>query len=320
MSILERAKRTLAIEADSIRMQSKHLGKDFVRAVELTAKCSGRIIVMGVGKSGLIGRKISASMSSVGIPSVFIHPAECLHGDLGMVMDNDIILALSYTGETEEIAKLLPIIKKMGLKIIVMSGRVNAKAWKDADLVINSRIEKEACDFNLVPTASTTAMLALGDALTLCASEIKGFTKEHLARFHPGGGIGKKLSVKVADIMRRGKDNAVINENKTVNDALLVMTRTRLGAASVVNNRGNLVGFFTDGDLRRKLQKDRLILQRRLKEVMTRHPITIHAEMLAIDASKILKKNSFDNIPVMDNKGRPVGILDERDLLSEGIV
>jgi arabinose-5-phosphate isomerase len=318
--IIKRAKEVLNIEAESIKQQIKHLNKDFTDSVDLISKCTGRVVVMGIGKSGLIGRKIAASMSSVGIPAIFVHPAECLHGDLGMIMNNDIVIFLSYTGQTDEIKKLIPIIKRIGVKIIVMTGRADAKAWNIADCIINTKVKKEACSYNIIPTASTTAMLALGDAVSLCASEKKGFGREQLANFHPGGGIGKKLTIKVKDIMHSGKSNPVIRENRTVNEALLVMTRTRLGATSIVNAKGALIGFFTDGDLRRKLQKDKLLLTRQISRVMTRSPRTIHPELLAVDAAAILKKHNFDNIPVIDSKGKPVGILDERDLLAEGIV
>lgn len=315
----KRAKEILLIEADAVRDQIKHLDEHFAFAVELISGCAGRVVVMGAGKSGLVGRKIAATMSSVGIPSVFLHPAECMHGDLGMLMREDLVLVLSYSGQTDEIKKVLPVIKNLGLKILVISGKTSASVWHQADAIIDSKVEKEACPYNLAPTASTTAMLALGDALALCASEKKGFKKEHLARFHPAGGIGKKLTLKVKEIMRKGKENPVIKDDKFVNDALLVMTKTRLGATSIINKSGRLVGFFTDGDLRRKLQKDKSLLQKKIKDVMTKTPITIGPEMLAVDAAEFLKKHNFDNIPVIDKRGRPVGILDERDLLSEGI-
>jgi arabinose-5-phosphate isomerase len=318
-TFLERAKLTLQIEAKAVKDQIDHLDGNFVRAVEMVTACRGRIVVMGLGKSGLIGRKIAASMSSVGVPSVFVHPAECLHGDLGMIMAGDIVLVLSYTGETDEIKKVLPVIRNMNINVIVMTGRPGANVWKKADVIINTKIEKEACPYNLVPTASTTAMLALGDAMALSAAEKKGFKKEQLARFHPAGGLGKRLTVKVKDIMRGGKNNPVIREQHTVNEALLVMTRTRVGATSVVNKEGKLIGFFTDGDLRRKLQKDKLLLGRTIGEVMTRSPLTIDPDSLAADAAALLKKNNVDNVPVVNAQGKPVGILDERDLLAEGI-
>lgn len=319
-NILKRAQQTLRIESQAILDQLKNLNRNFISAVEMISESSGRVVVMGVGKSGLIGRKIAATMSSLGAPSVFLHPAECLHGDIGMLMPNDIVLLLSYTGETDEIKKVLPVIHNMGIKIIVMTGRTGAPAWKQANIIINSKIKKEACPYNLAPTASTSAMLALGDALALCASQKKGFRKETLARFHPGGGIGKKLTVLVKDIMHSGKNNPVIREDKSVEDALFVMTRTRLGATNVVDLKGKLVGFFTDGDLRRHMQSDKLLMQRKIKQVMTKSPLTITPETLAVDAAKILRKHNFDNIPVVDRSGHSIGILDERDLLSEGIV
>lgn len=319
MTIRSRAQEILSIEAKALKDQLGHIDAAFEKATDIIYSCSGRVAVVGIGKSGLIGRKIAATMSSVGIPAIFLHPAECLHGDLGMLMRDDVVLALSYTGESDEIKKVMPVFKNIGSKIIAITGRTSAKAWSVADTIINSHVEKEACPYNLAPTSSTTAMLALGDALALCAAEKKGFRKEHFAKFHPGGGLGKRLTVRVKNIMRTGKDNPVIREGKTVNEALLVMTRTRLGATNVVDKKGKFVGFFTDGDLRRKLQDDKKLLQRKISSVMTRSPLTISPETLAVDAAKILKRHNFDNIPVVGKNGKPAGILDERDLLSEGI-
>ena len=319
-NVKNRAKEILLIEALAVKDQVKHINDSFFRAVDAAAQCSGRVAVVGIGKSGLIGRKIAATMSSVGIPALFLHPSECLHGDLGMLMRDDIVLALSYTGESDEIKKVMPVFKNIGAKIIAITGKPGAKAWLLADVIINSHVDKEACSYNLAPTASTTAMLALGDALALCAAEKKGFRKEHFAKFHPGGGIGKKLTVSVRKIMRTGKDNPVISEHHTVNDALLIMTETRLGATSVVNRTGKLIGFFTDGDLRRKLQDDKKLLSKKISAVMTRSPLTITPDTMASEAAKILKKHNFDNIPVVNKNGKPAGILDERDLLAEGIV
>ena len=319
-NIIESARKTLLIEAQAITDQVKHLDNNFLKAVELIADCKGRVAVMGIGKSGLIGRKIAATMSSLGTPSFFLHPGECLHGDIGMIMEGDVVLMLSYTGESDEIKKVMPVLKNIGLKVIVMTGKTVSKTWQKADVIINSKIDKEACPFNLAPTSSTSAMLALGDALAITAALKKGFKKESLARFHPSGGIGKKLTTKAKDIMKQGKDNPVINENSSVNEALLVMTKTRLGATNVVDRSGRLVGFFTDGDLRRKLQKDKSLLSKPIKEVMTRSPLTIGPDILAVDAAEILRKHKFDNIPVVNEKGIPIGVLDERDLLSEGIV
>ena len=316
---IQRAVDTLLIEAQAIKDQVKHLDEQFVKTVNLIEKTSGRVIVMGLGKSGLIGRKIAATMSSVGVPSMFLHPAECLHGDLGMIMKNDIVLMLSYSGETDEIKQVLPVLQRMKIKIVVMTGKVKSQVWKGCDLIINSEIKKEACPYNLAPTSSTSAMLALGDALALVVSERKGFKKENLALLHPLGAIGKKLTMDVAAIMRKGKSNPVIKDNSTVKEALLVMTGTRVGATSIVDKKGKLVGFFTDGDLRRQIQLHDNLLDKKIASVMTKNPATVTADMLAVDVAKLLQERNFDNIPVVDSNNKPIGILDERDLLSEGI-
>lgn len=316
---IQRAIDTLNLEAQAIIEQIPHLDDNFIQAVSLIEKTTGRVIVMGLGKSGLIGRKIAATMSSVGIPSLFLHPAECLHGDLGMIMKNDVVLMLSYSGETDEIKQVLPVLHRMKIKIIVMTGKIKSQVWQGCYLIINSEIKKEACPYNLAPTASTSAMLALGDALALVVSERKGFKKENLALLHPLGSIGKKLTMDVSAIMRKGKSNPVVKENATVKDALLVMTGTRVGATSVVNKSGKLIGFFTDGDLRRQVQSHKNILDLKITEVMTRNPLTVTPNMLAVDVAKVLQEKNIDNIPVVDKNNKPLGILDERDLLSEGI-
>jgi arabinose-5-phosphate isomerase len=274
---------------------------------------------MGIGKSGLIGRKIAATMSSVGIPSVFQHPAECLHGDLGMLMSGDVVLMLSYTGESDEIKKVLSAINSFGIRLIAITGKPGAPVWKNAECIVNCAIKREACPFNIAPTSSTSAMLVLGDALALCASQKKGFKLEQLARIHPGGAIGKKITTKVSDVMRSGKENPKVAENASLSNALMVMTKTRRGAAIAVNKAGVMTGFFTDGDLRRKLQLDPKLLSKRLKDVMTVNPKTVGPNVLAIDAANLLKKLRVDNMPVVDAKGRPLGIIDEQDLLAEGI-
>jgi len=310
---------TLETESKAVRDQIKHLDKNFDKAVSLMKNCKGRIVVMGLGKSGLIGRKISATMSSIGIPSVFLHPSESLHGDLGSLMKNDVAIMLSYSGETGEIKRVLPVLSAMKIKVIVMTGKPKASVWQNSGCVIDCSVEREACPYNLAPTSSTTAMLAMGDALALTVSKLKGFTKESLAMFHPLGAIGKKLTMHVKDIMRRGKQNPVVSQNASVEDALLVMTGTRVGAAIIVNGEGKLIGFFTDGDLRRHLQKDEKILKKKITEVMTKNPRTVDLEMMAVDAAKILKEYNIDNIPVVDKTGKPLGILDQGDLLAEGI-
>ena len=317
---IEEAKKVLKIEAKTIKNLISTIDRNFEKAVEMVASCKGRIVVMGMGKSGLIGKKIAATLASTGTPAFFLHPAEGILGDVGMMTEGDLVLALSHSGETEEIEKLLPVIRKMNLKLIAITGRPKSKLAKESDLVISVKVEEEACPYNLVPTASTTAMLAMGDALAISLLKRKKFKKEDFARLHPGGTIGKRLLLKVRDIMRKGKDNPVIHQEKTVKEALLVMTKTRLGATSVVDSSGKLVGFFTDGDLRRRLQKEEKILNKKIHTVMTKNPKTITHDRLAIEAAKMMQEKKFDNIPVVDGKGYPIGIVDERDLLSEGIL
>lgn len=320
MGSIEEAKKVLKIEAQTIKNLISTIDRHFEKAVEMVTACKGRIVVMGMGKSGLIGKKIAATLASTGTPAFFLHPAEGILGDVGMMTEGDLVLALSHSGETEEIEKLLPVIKKMNLKLIAITGRPKSKLAKKSDLVINVKVKEEACPYNLVPTASTTAMLAMGDALAISLLKRKKFKKEDFARLHPGGIIGKRLLLKVRDIMRKGKDNPVIHQKKTVREALLVMTKTRLGATSVIDGSGKLVGFFTDGDLRRRLQKEEKILNKKIHTVMTKNPKTITHDRLAIEAAKMMQEKKFDNIPVVDGKGYPIGIVDERDLLSEGIL
>jgi arabinose-5-phosphate isomerase len=317
---IEQGKKVLRVEAKAIKNLISTINHNFEEAVEMVASCKGRIVVMGMGKSGLIGKKIAATLASTGTPAFFLHPAEGILGDVGMMTEGDLVLAVSYSGETEEIEKLLPVIRKMNLKLIAITGRLKSKLAKESDIVINVKVEEEAWPYNIVPTASTTAMLAMGDALAISLLKKKKFKKEDFARLHPGGILGKRLLLKVRDIMRKGRDNPVIHQEKTVREALLVMTKTRLGATSVVDGSGKLVGFFTDGDLRRRLQKDEKIMNERIHTVMTRNPKTITQDRLAIDAAKMMQEKKFDNIPVVDGKGYPIGIVDERDLLSEGIL
>jgi len=317
---IEEGKKVLEVEAKAIKNLISTIDHNFEKAVEMVASCKGRIVVMGMGKSGLIGKKIAATLASTGTPAFFLHPAEGILGDVGMMTEGDLVLALSYSGETEEIEKLLPVIGKMNLKLIAITGRAKSKLAKESDLVINVKVKEEACPYNIVPTASTTAMLAMGDALAISLLKRKKFKKEDFARLHPGGTLGKRLLLKVGHIMRKGKDNPIIHQEKTVREALLVMTKTRLGATSVVDDSGKLVGFFTDGDLRRRLQKDERIMNKKIHTVMTKNPKTVTQDRLAIDAAKMMQEKKFDNIPVVDGKGYPIGIVDERDLLSEGIL
>jgi arabinose-5-phosphate isomerase len=317
--IFKIAKATLESEAQAVKDQLKHLDSNFEEAVSLIKDCKGHVVVVGLGKSGLVGRKISATMSSIGIPSVFLHSAEGLHGDLGMVMSNDVVIMLSYSGESEELKRILPILVRMKVAIVAMTGKPKALIWKNINCIIDCSVEKEACPYNLAPTSSTTALLAVGDALALTVSNRKGFKKERLAVLHPLGSIGKRLTMHVCDLMRKGKQNPVVKQNINVEDAIIVMTSTRVGAVSIVDDTGKIVGFFTDGDLRRHLPSDKELLKKTIASVMTKSPKVITSKILASEAAEILKKYNIDNIPVVDEDRKPIGILDQGDLLAEGI-
>ncbi len=320
-AILKEARRVISVEGRAVLSLSKKLDKAFVKAVQRMAVCSGRIAIIGIGKSGLVGRKLASTFSSTGTPSLFLHPVECLHGDLGMLSADDIVLAISYSGETQEMSRLAPLLKNRGLYIIAITGKPKSRLARIADITITTPVSREACPYNITPTASTTAMLAAGDAIAIVLMKIKGFGRADFARFHPGGMLGKMLNMKVKDLMRTGIANPVIAENKSVKEALRVMTRTRTGAVSAVNSKGRLSGFFTDGDLRRQLLKNPGILTEPVSDVMTKNPVCAFPDTPACEAAEILSKKNIDNLPVINpDSGIPAGILDERDLLAEGLI
>jgi arabinose-5-phosphate isomerase len=319
-SILRRAKEVLRLEALTVAAQSRALNGDFLKAVRLITACTGRVVVLGVGKSGLIGRKITGTLASTGTPSMFVHPSEGLHGDLGMITPRDVVLALSYSGETDELKQLLPSLRALEIPLIAMTGRNHSRLAKTATAVIHVNVKREACPYNLTPTTSTTAMLALGDALAMSVMQMRGFKPEDFARLHPGGMLGKRLLWTVADVMHKGKENPIVNENDSVRKALQVMTRTRTGATSVVNRNGRLVGYFTDGDFRRLAPQDDGLLNKAVSRVMTRDPYVLSLDTRVTEAADLLRKKRCDNMPVVNGHGKPVGLLDERDLLSEGLL
>ncbi len=310
------ARHVLEIELEALELSKKSIDDQFLKAVDVIAKTKGRVVVLGIGKSGIIGRKISATLASTGTPSFFVHPVEALHGDLGMIMPGDVILAISFSGQTEEINKILPSLERRKLTIIGMTGNAHSKLALMSDIHITIHIEREACPYNLAPTASTTATLAVGDALALCLMKIKHFEKRDFAVFHPGGSLGKLLTQQVKDLMRKGKNNPTVRETASVKDALFVMTQTgAAGATSVVDNKGHLLGYFTDGDLRRLLQKGADLLNKNITEVMTKNPHHILDTVPAIDAAKMIHATHVDNLPVLDKSGKVVGIIDEKDLI-----
>ena len=310
------ARRVLEIELEALELSKKSIDDQFLKAVDVIAKTKGRVVVLGIGKSGIIGRKISATLASTGTPSFFVHPVEALHGDLGMIMPGDVILAISFSGQTEEINKILPSLERRKLTIIGMTGNAHSKLALMSDIHLTIHIERAACPYTLAPTASTTATLAVGDALALCLMKIKHFEKRDFAVFHPGGSLGKLLTQQVKDLMRKGKNNPTVRETASVKDALFVMTQTgAAGATSIVDGKGHLLGYFTDGDLRRLLQNGSDLLNKNITEVMTRNPHHILDTLPAIDAAKMIHSTHVDNLPVLDKSGKVVGIIDEKDLI-----
>lgn len=317
---LKRAKEVFRIEAEAVAALANKLDHNFTQAVEAIYNCKGRVVVTGMGKAGIIGQKISATLSSLGTPSVWLHSAEAIHGDLGRVTKDDIVIALSNSGETEETKSLIPLIKKIGARIIAITGNRNSGLAKHSDLVLDVSVKREACPLGLAPTSSTTAMLAMGDALAVCLVEKKGFKEKDFAMFHPGGALGKKLLLKVEDIMRKGKANPIVKEGAVVKDVLYAITEARAGAASVVDKYGRLTGIFTDGDLRRHLEANANLSARKVKEVMTKNPIAIQPQRLAVEALRILEERKIDELPVVDKRKKPVGMLDVQDVLRAGLV
>ena len=321
MDILEEAKKVLEIEMNSIGGLIKKLDTNFVKAVELIFDCKGRIIVTGIGKSGLVGRKIASTLASTGTPSLFLDPIEGMHGDLGMIMKGDIVLIISNSGKAEEIIKIIPTLKKMGIKIILLTGRPTSTLANFSDIVIDVKVEREACPFNLAPTASSTTTLAVGDALAVVLLKKRGFRPEDFAFLHPGGYLGKKLLLKVDDVMHSGNDNPVIFEEKSMRDAIIEITSKQLGAVSIINNKGILVGIITDGDLRRAIEKYDKLLEKKAKEIMTKNPIVIESGKLAAEAVYIMedRPSQIMVLPVVDKERRPIGMLRIHDLVKKGM-
>lgn len=318
--MIKRAKQVLRLEAKAIEDLCGRLNSNFERAVDLVSKCRGRVVITGMGKGGIVGQKISATISSLGTPSLWLHSAEAVHGDLGRIKKEDVVIVVSNSGETQEVKELLPQVKKIGSRIIAMTGNTKSTLAKYSDAVLDTKVKKEACSLGLAPTSSTTAMLAMGDALAVCVVEKKGFKKEDFAFLHPGGSLGKRLLLTAGDIMRKGRANCIVKANTTVKNTLLSITSARAGAAAVVDKKGKLLGIFTDGDLRRHLEEDKDLINKKVKDVMTKKPVTINKKRLAYEALRILREKKIDELPIVDDKSRPVGLLDVQDLLKAGLV
>ena len=318
--IFKWARKVLETERNGIDCLIKALDKHFLASIQIMSVCQGRIIVTGMGKAGIIGQKFSATLSSTGTSSFWLHAAEAVHGDLGSVRESDVVAVLSYSGETDEIKNLIPFIKKIGAKIVAITGNEKSSLARYADSFVLVKIDKEACALGLAPTTSTTAMLACCDAISVVLQKIKGFKAKDFAFFHPRGSLGRKLLLRVRDIMRKKRFNPVVGEKVSVKDVLFTITSHHTGAASVVDKRGVLVGIFTDGDLRRNLEKYPDLLHMKVADVMTKRPIVVNEEDLASEAMKVMERRKIDEVPVVDSRGAPVGMLDVQDLIAAGII
>ena len=310
---LELARRVLAIEARAIENLIERLDENFDRAVELVSNCRGRVVVTGMGKSGIICRKIAATLNSTGTPSVFLHPAEALHGDLGMVVKDDAVIAVSNSGETDELVQLLETLKRLSVPLISLLGRTRSTLGNASDVVLDVSVDEEACPMGLAPTASTTALLALGDALAMAVLEKKGFTTEDFAVLHPRGQLGFKLR-RVEHLMHTKDEIPRVKAHALMRDVLYEMSRKGLGVTSVVDDKGKLVGVISDGDLRRQLEKDEALLSKKAGECMTRDPVTIARQELATSALALMEERKITSLLVPDDNGGIAGIIHLHDL------
>ena len=317
MSHLKRAREVFDVELAAVKAVRGRLNATFDKAVALITYAlanRNKLVVVGVGKSGNIGRKIAATFTSTGAPAVLLDSVDALHGDLGILNDGDIVLALSYSGETDELIDLLPAMKRFSVRVIAITSAPKSTLGQHADVVLNVKVPKEACPFNMAPTASTTASLVMGDALSMAVLDARGFKKSDFAQRHPSGAIGRALLLRVGDIMRSGSRNPIAHQTMPVRDALLIMGEAKSGSVSVVDKNGKLAGVFTDGDLRRHLAKDDDVLDLPLAKVMTRRPTTIREDALAADAIRIFSERNIDDLIVVNAKREPIGLVDSHDL------
>src|SRR5271169_1779048 len=317
MNYLSKAREVFNIELAALKSVRARLDRAFDRAVEgIVAALNhrGKVVIVGIGKSGNVGAKIAATLTSTGSTSVALNSVDALHGDVGIINDGDVVLALSYSGESEELLNLLPALKRFSVKIISLTGDLKSSLAKHSDVSLNVKVPKEACPFNLAPTSSTTAMLVMGDALAMAVLQARGFKQKDFAKFHPSGAIGRAMLLKAGDIMRTGNRNAIADETILVKEALLVMTHAKSGSLSVINARGKLVGVFTDGDFRRHMARDQNLLGQPLKKVMTPKPICICENALAVEALKTFDERNIDDLIVVNTKQEPIGLVDSQDL------
>ncbi|MCS3416705.1 KpsF/GutQ family sugar-phosphate isomerase [Pseudomonas yamanorum] len=318
--LIQSAQRTIRLELEAVEGLLAHIDADFVRACEMILASKGRVVVVGMGKSGHVGNKIAATLASTGTTAFFVHPAEASHGDMGMITRDDIILALSNSGTTNEIVTLLPLIKRLGIQLISVTGNPDSTLAKAAEVNLNVHVAEEACPLNLAPTSSTTAALVMGDALAVALLEARGFTAEDFAFSHPGGALGRRLLLKVENVMHAGEELPQVARGTLLKDALMEMTLKRLGMTVILESDGRLAGVFTDGDLRRTLDRNLDIQTATIDEVMTPHGKTARPEMLAAEALKIMEDHKILALVVVDSDDRPVGALNMHDLLRAGVM
>jgi arabinose-5-phosphate isomerase len=320
LKFIESAKRAIEIERDSITLLIDRIDEQFSKACQILLNCKGRVVVTGMGKSGHIGKKIAATLASTGTPSFFVHPGEASHGDLGMITSNDVVIAISNSGNTSEVVTILPLIKRMEAPLISMTGSTTSLLAQEADSNLDVSVETEACPLGLAPTSSTTATLVMGDALAIALLEARGFSAEDFAFSHPGGSLGRRLLLKVSDIMHSGKRIPSVNHNVPLSNALLEMSEKGLGMTAITDDEGKLCGLFTDGDLRRALDKTIDIHNTCIDKVMNTHCKTIHANILAAEALAIMEDNKINGLIVTDDKQNVVGALNMHDLLQAGVI
>ncbi len=314
------ARETLGIEASAVLTAASRLGDPFAQAVAQVLACSGRVVVMGMGKSGHVGRKVAATLASTGTPAMFVHPAEASHGDLGMITPGDVVLAISNSGESDELTVLLPVLRRMDVPLLAMTGRADSTLARHADVFLDTSVDKEACPLNLAPTASTTVQLAMGDALAVALLDARGFRPEDFARSHPGGSLGRKLLTHVRDVMRSGDGVPRVPTTATVTELMREISAKGLGASAVVDEAGDIVGIFTDGDLRRLIEQGTDLRTARACEVMHAHPRTVADDALAVDAADLMEVHRISSVLVVDAQGRLCGALNTHDLMRAKVI
>ncbi|MGB9808404.1 MAG: KpsF/GutQ family sugar-phosphate isomerase [Thermosulfidibacteraceae bacterium] len=319
--IIEEGRRVIGVEVEEVKRLVDRVDENFARAVRILAECKGRVVFTGMGKSGIIAKKIASTMASTGTPAFFLHPAEGIHGDLGMLTKHDVVVAISNSGNTKEVLEIIPVVKRLGLKLISLTGNPNSELARKSDVVINVGVEREACPLGLAPTSSTTATLVMGDALAMALLKVKGFKREDFAMVHPGGSLGKRLLLKVEDLMHIDDEIPKTRENASMEEVVIEISSKRLGITTVVDDYDKLLGVITDGDLRRLIERlGKALFDAKAKDVMTRNPKTIKKDALATEALNIMEKYSITSLVVVDDEKKVIGVIHLHDILKAGLV